>query len=132
MRRVPFISRSGESLCRLQPADLLTCPSCFQRQQTGGQPTFSSLEAVSHACCLSRTRVKPTDTDPTVTHNNLRPLPPAILVIRSAVLEKVVEYLEWVHKYMDASEGTRIPDFEKTIPPELALELLITADFLDV
>ncbi|CAO1619718.1 unnamed protein product [Parajaminaea phylloscopi] len=54
------------------------------------------------------------------------------LQIRSAVLEKVVEYLEWVHKYSDASEGTRIPDFEKTIPPELALELLITADFLDV
>lgn len=51
---------------------------------------------------------------------------------RAAVLEKVVEYLEWNNKYKDASEGTRIPDFQKNIPPELALELLMTADFLDV
>ncbi|PWN22034.1 POZ domain-containing protein [Microstroma glucosiphilum] len=54
------------------------------------------------------------------------------LQIRSPVLEKVVEYLEWAHKFSGASEGTRVPDFEKQIPPELALELLMTADFLDV
>lgn len=52
--------------------------------------------------------------------------------LSSPVLEKVVEYLEWAHKYSGASEGTRVPDFEKQIPPELALELLMTADFLDV
>lgn len=52
--------------------------------------------------------------------------------LSSPVLEKVVEYLEWAHKFSGASEGTRVPDFEKQIPPELALELLMTADFLDV
>ncbi|CAO1620515.1 unnamed protein product [Sympodiomycopsis kandeliae] len=54
------------------------------------------------------------------------------LQIRAPVLEKVVAYLQWAHKYSDAAEGARIPDFQKNIPPELALELLMTADFLDV
>lgn len=54
------------------------------------------------------------------------------LMHSAPVLEKVVEYLEWAHKHSGAAEGVRIPDFQKNIPPELALELLMTADFLDV
>lgn len=63
---------------------------------------------------------------------HLSPSLPLLAAHRSAVLEIVVSYLEWFEKYSDAPEGTRIPDFEKGIPADLALELHMTADFLDV
>jgi hypothetical protein len=43
--------------------------------------------------------------------------------IRSAVLKKVVEYLEWHYTYKDAKNGTNVPDFAKGIEPEISLEL---------
>ena len=42
------------------------------------------------------------------------------------VLEKVCEYLYFNQKYADSKD---VPDME--IPPELCLELLIAADYLD-
>lgn len=46
--------------------------------------------------------------------------------INSAViLEKVCEYFYYNEKYRDAKD---VPDMD--IPPELALELLMVADFL--
>lgn len=45
--------------------------------------------------------------------------------IRSAVLEKVVEYLQWNAKYSDAPKDADIPPFEPRIPPDLALELYV-------
>ena len=53
------------------------------------------------------------------------------LQIRGEVLEKVIEYLMWKTKYSDASSTVDIPDFQNRIPPEIALELLMAADFLD-
>ncbi|SHO77780.1 Similar to S.cerevisiae protein ELC1 (Elongin C, conserved among eukaryotes) [Malassezia sympodialis ATCC 42132] len=53
------------------------------------------------------------------------------LQIRGQVLEKVVEYLQWHARNQDRSEFS-IKDFERKIPPELALELLMAADFLEV
>jgi len=41
------------------------------------------------------------------------------------VLEKVCEYFYYREKYKDAAD---VPDMD--IPPELALELLMVADFL--
>jgi hypothetical protein len=49
--------------------------------------------------------------------------------IRGVILEKVVEYLCHTAKY-SKSKDTDIPNFEHRIPPELALELLMAADFL--
>ncbi|KAJ1659529.1 elongin C [Dispira simplex] len=48
--------------------------------------------------------------------------------IRGPILEKVCQYLYYKYKY----DGlwTEIPEFP--IEPEIALELLMTADFLDV
>ncbi len=45
----------------------------------------------------------------------------------SQLLEKVVEYLYYNLKYKD---NVNIPEFD--IPTEMALELLVAADFLDV
>lgn len=42
------------------------------------------------------------------------------------VLEKVCEYLYYNQKHKDAKD---VPDME--IPPELCLELLMAADYLD-
>ncbi|WFD46553.1 elongin C [Malassezia furfur] len=53
------------------------------------------------------------------------------LQIRGQVLEKVVEYLQWHARNIHRSEFS-IKDFERKIPPELALELLMAADFLEV
>lgn len=47
--------------------------------------------------------------------------------INGVVLEKVCEYLHYNQKY---SESKDISDMD--IPPELCLELLIAADYLDV
>lgn len=46
--------------------------------------------------------------------------------ISGVLLEKVCEYLYFNVKYKDK---TGVPQFE--IPPEMALELLVVADFLD-
>ncbi|KAJ1930231.1 elongin C [Tieghemiomyces parasiticus] len=49
-------------------------------------------------------------------------------VIRGPILEKVCQYLFYKHKYDQT--WTDIPEFP--IEPEIALELLMTSDFLDV
>jgi len=49
----------------------------------------------------------------------------------AAIVEKVVEYLHHQHMYKDVTKAHEIPDFSKRIPPELALELLSAADYLD-
>lgn len=46
------------------------------------------------------------------------------LQIRGQVLEKVVEYLQWHARNTDRTEFN-IKDFERKIPPELALELYV-------
>ncbi|KAN0061608.1 elongin C [Thecaphora frezii] len=56
----------------------------------------------------------------------------AHLQIRGEVLEKIVEYLHWKTKYSAAENDLEVPDFQNRIPPEIALELLMAADFLDV
>jgi elongin-C len=43
------------------------------------------------------------------------------------VLEKICEYLYYNEKYADATD---VPDMD--IPPELCLELLMAADYLNV
>ncbi|AXA49446.1 transcription elongation factor B, polypeptide 1 [Malassezia restricta] len=53
------------------------------------------------------------------------------LQIRGQVLEKVVEYLQWHARYSHQSQYP-IKEFESKIPPELALELLMAADFLEL
>ena len=40
------------------------------------------------------------------------------------MLEKVVEYLQWYARNIDRDEFS-IKDFERKIPPELALELYV-------
>ncbi|KAI9667418.1 MAG: hypothetical protein M1821_000233 [Bathelium mastoideum] len=47
--------------------------------------------------------------------------------INGVVLEKVCEYLYYNERYRDAHD---VPDMD--IPPELCLELLMAADYLDV
>ncbi|KAF9741066.1 hypothetical protein PMIN06_008121 [Paraphaeosphaeria minitans] len=47
--------------------------------------------------------------------------------INGVVLEKVCEYLYYNQKHAESKD---VPDLE--IPPELCLELLIAADYLDV
>ena len=46
--------------------------------------------------------------------------------INGVVLEKVCEYLYYAEKYKDSKD---VPDME--LPPELCLELLMAADFLN-
>lgn len=46
--------------------------------------------------------------------------------INGVVLEKVCEYLYYNEKYKDAKD---VPDMD--IPPELCLELLMAADYLN-
>ncbi|GEQ68875.1 hypothetical protein JCM33374_g2544 [Metschnikowia sp. JCM 33374] len=45
-------------------------------------------------------------------------------------LEVVVDYLHYNHKYKDQAESDGVPEFK--IPTDLALELLVKADFLDI
>jgi len=49
-----------------------------------------------------------------------------VLLDSGVVLEKVSEYLYYNYKYRNKED---VPDME--IPPELCLELLMAADFLD-
>lgn len=46
------------------------------------------------------------------------------------ILECIVEYLYYHHKYREQAEQGDIPEFN--IPTHLALELLVKADFLDI
>ncbi|CDU24527.1 related to ELC1-Elongin C transcription elongation factor [Sporisorium scitamineum] len=55
----------------------------------------------------------------------------ARLQIRGEVLEKVIEYLHFKTKY-GAAADMDVPDFKNRIPPEIALELLMAADFLEL
>ncbi|WPK26208.1 hypothetical protein PUMCH_003556 [Australozyma saopauloensis] len=53
-----------------------------------------------------------------------------ILDIDAEILEVVVEYLHYSHKYKDQVDASVVPEFK--IPTQLALELLVKADFLDL
>lgn len=46
------------------------------------------------------------------------------------ILEVVVEYLHYFHKYKEHAETDAVPEFK--IPTHLALELLVKADYLDI
>lgn len=46
------------------------------------------------------------------------------------ILECIVDYLYYHHKYKDEAKEGNIPEFN--IPTHLALELLVKADFLDI
>lgn len=51
--------------------------------------------------------------------------------IESKVLQKVAEYLEYNLQYADANRDVEdVPQFD--IPTEMALELLLAADYLNV
>ncbi|KAF8343060.1 uncharacterized protein EI90DRAFT_2988334 [Cantharellus anzutake] len=51
---------------------------------------------------------------------------------RGIVVEKVVEYLSFRAQSQNAAENEEIPDFLERIPPEIALELLMAADYLEM
>lgn len=53
-----------------------------------------------------------------------------VLDIDAEILEVVVDYLHFSHKYKDQVDASTVPDFK--IPTQLALELLVKADFLDL
>lgn len=53
-----------------------------------------------------------------------------ILDIDAEILEVIVEYLSYSHKYKDQEDSSAVPDFK--VPTHLALELLVKADFLDI
>lgn len=46
------------------------------------------------------------------------------------ILECIVEYLYYQYKYKDKVDGGDIPEFN--IPTQIALELLVKADYLDI
>ncbi|KIP05739.1 hypothetical protein PHLGIDRAFT_107850 [Phlebiopsis gigantea 11061_1 CR5-6] len=48
---------------------------------------------------------------------------------RGVVVEKLCEYLQYKWTYERASPKEDIPDFSERIPPEVALELVIAADY---
>ncbi|KAI0056354.1 POZ domain-containing protein [Artomyces pyxidatus] len=50
---------------------------------------------------------------------------------RSLVIEKLLEYISWKATYEHAPAKEEIPDFLERIPPEVVLELLSAADFLE-
>lgn len=53
-----------------------------------------------------------------------------VLDIDAETLEVIVEYLHYSHKYKDQVDSSAVPEFK--IPTQLALELLVKADFLDL
>jgi len=50
---------------------------------------------------------------------------------RAAVTEKFVEFLAYKTTYENAQTNEEIPDFSERIAPEIALELLSAADYLE-
>jgi len=50
---------------------------------------------------------------------------------RAAVTEKFVEYLAYKATYENVNPNEEIPDFQERIAPEIALELLSAADYLE-
>ncbi|KZT35259.1 POZ domain-containing protein [Sistotremastrum suecicum HHB10207 ss-3] len=50
---------------------------------------------------------------------------------RGAIVEKVMEYLSYKTLYESAGPKEDIPEFSERIQPELALELLMAADYLE-
>lgn len=50
---------------------------------------------------------------------------------RAAVTEKFVEYLAYKATYENVQPNEEIPDFIERIAPEIALELLSAADYLE-
>ncbi|KAL9939502.1 hypothetical protein V8E36_001319 [Tilletia maclaganii] len=53
------------------------------------------------------------------------------LEVRGAVLDVIVKYLHWYSQYSLAKDWDA-PDFKKSIPVELALEVLCEADFFSL
>ncbi|KAG1812724.1 hypothetical protein EV424DRAFT_1417538 [Suillus variegatus] len=53
---------------------------------------------------------------------------------RAAVVEKVCEYMSFKAYYEGpgSKEGVDVNEFTERIPPEVALELLLAADYLEV
>ncbi|EKM48322.1 uncharacterized protein PHACADRAFT_167536 [Phanerochaete carnosa HHB-10118-sp] len=50
---------------------------------------------------------------------------------RGIIVEKLCEYLQYKHTYENALPRQDGPDFTERIPPEIALELLVAADYYD-
>eukprot|EP00922_Rhytidocystis_sp_ex-Travisia-forbesii_P072894 GHVS01108674.1.p1 GENE.GHVS01108674.1~~GHVS01108674.1.p1 ORF type:complete len:123 (+),score=11.36 GHVS01108674.1:15-383(+) len=50
--------------------------------------------------------------------------------INANLLEKVIEYLKYKHKHEHAQGGTTLPVFH--IPADMALDLLLTANYLGI
>jgi len=50
---------------------------------------------------------------------------------RAVVVEKVLEYLTYKKLYESTGPREDIPDFKERIVPEVALELLMAADYLE-
>ncbi|KAI5474611.1 transcription elongation factor B, polypeptide 1 [Pseudohyphozyma bogoriensis] len=48
---------------------------------------------------------------------------------RSEIVEKVAEYLMYKERYSNSRDDP--PDFQERVRPEIALELLMAADFLE-
>ncbi|KLO17902.1 POZ domain-containing protein [Schizopora paradoxa] len=51
---------------------------------------------------------------------------------RGAVVEKLAEFMIYKKMYGHASPPEVIPDFQERIYPEIALELLMAADYLEL
>ncbi|KAF2745164.1 POZ domain-containing protein [Sporormia fimetaria CBS 119925] len=82
------------------------------------------FEVLRSAACISGTMRKafdPASGFKETTQNRMK-----FENINGVILEKVCEYLYYNQKWADAKN---VPDME--IPPELCLELLMTADFLN-
>eukprot|EP00922_Rhytidocystis_sp_ex-Travisia-forbesii_P026600 GHVS01038927.1.p5 GENE.GHVS01038927.1~~GHVS01038927.1.p5 ORF type:complete len:115 (+),score=17.62 GHVS01038927.1:126-470(+) len=50
--------------------------------------------------------------------------------ITAALLEKVIDYLEYKHKHEHTQDGAALPEFP--IPSDMALDLLLTANYLGI
>lgn len=48
----------------------------------------------------------------------------------TAILEKVIEYMEYAYQYKDVTDETEVPEFD--VSPEISLDLLLAADYLNI